>query len=211
MTVALKYAILFVLVVLMIGAADTSFAALVLNEIMADPASDWDGSGSYSFRDDEWLEVLNTGPGVEDLSQYYVRDIPDPEPHLQLFGLLEPGQAQVFFGGDAVAWQQVNDITVTGLSLNNTGDTVELLRWTGSDYQLVYSAVFTDHEAEDERSSGRDPATGQWLLFDALNPHLGTQEPLGTGCAPSPGAPNQCVVQVPTQPAAWDQVKSLYR
>src|SRR6267378_3583905 len=38
-----------------------SASALSLNEICAGPAHDWDGSGTFSSRDDEWVEVVNTG------------------------------------------------------------------------------------------------------------------------------------------------------
>ncbi len=34
---------------------------LQLNEILAAPARDWDGSGAFSSRDDEWVEVINSG------------------------------------------------------------------------------------------------------------------------------------------------------
>ena len=34
--------------------------ALRLNEFLAGPARDWDGSGLFSSRDDEWVELQNT-------------------------------------------------------------------------------------------------------------------------------------------------------
>jgi hypothetical protein len=30
----------------------------LINEVMADPARDWDGSGTYSYRDDDALHTL---------------------------------------------------------------------------------------------------------------------------------------------------------
>jgi hypothetical protein len=128
--------------------------------------------------------------------------------------VLQPEAVLVVFGSDAVLWQQQNDVNVSGLSLNNTGDTVELVRVEDGDLvteTIVDSVSYADHEAEDERSGGRDAETGQWLLFDGLNPYQGDDIPTGTGCMPSPGQVNTCTPEVAARPAAWDQVKSLYR
>src|SRR5205814_6900732 len=43
---------------------------LKLNEFLAGPARDWDGSGALSTRDDEWIEVMNGGAAPLDLSGY---------------------------------------------------------------------------------------------------------------------------------------------
>ena len=187
-------------------------AAVVLSEILADPATDWNGDGAINSRDDEWVEVTNTGPDAVDLSAYFLRDALGTEAHLQLSGTLGSGQARVFFGSDAAAWQATQGITVTGLSLNNTGDTVELWRGmpgqTGS--QLDDVDIFADHEAEDDRSSGR-LTDGTWVIFDALNPYTGTLLPGGSGCAPSPGAVNVCRPNVPLEAATWGALKGEYR
>src|SRR5258708_4364252 len=47
---------------------------LKLNEIMAGPARDWDGSGAFSSRDDEWVELVNTSAGTLDLAGYFITD-----------------------------------------------------------------------------------------------------------------------------------------
>ena len=41
-----------------------SHASLSINEIMGDPATDWDGDGEYEYRYDEWVELYNPGPGA---------------------------------------------------------------------------------------------------------------------------------------------------
>jgi len=211
MTIAQKMAIAMCVSLIVFALGTPVLGAVVINELMADPETDWNSSGVPNYRDDEWVEVYNNGTGVENLAAYYLRDITDDTPHLQMSGLLQPGQVMVFYGGDAVAWQQDNDVTVSGLSLNNTGDTVEVVFWDGIDYRVIDSVSYTDHEAEDERSSGRDPLTGAWTLYDGLNPHTGSQEPLGSGCLPSPGAPNDCPPLVPVKRTSWDGLKSLYR
>src|SRR5437867_12391956 len=58
------------------GASPERSAApsLVLNEFMAGPARDWDGTGTFSSRDDEWVEVRNPDPGTLDLTGYLLSD-----------------------------------------------------------------------------------------------------------------------------------------
>lgn len=188
-------------------------AVVQLSEIMADPASDWDGNGEAHYRDDEYIEVTNTGPDAVDLIGYFVRDALGDEAHLHLFGVLAPLEAAVFYGSNAVAWQQEFGHATTGLSLNNGGDEVEL--WLGDPAYpgatLVDMHIYVDHEAEDDRASGRLHLNGDWALFDGLNPYTGTTEPLSTLCDPSPGTLNDCQPNVPATAVTWGGVKSLYR
>src|SRR5256885_1351848 len=48
--------------------------ALRINEFLAGPARDWDGSGTFSSRDDEWVEVMNPGATVTALDGYFLTD-----------------------------------------------------------------------------------------------------------------------------------------
>ena len=66
--------------------ADT---ALHLNEILAGPARDWDGSGAFSSRDDEWVEVVNTGGVALDGSSFYLTD-GDSIPRFGFTGITSP-------------------------------------------------------------------------------------------------------------------------
>jgi hypothetical protein len=187
-------------------------AAVVLSEILGDPARDWNGSGAVDSRDDEWVEVLNTGPDAVDLAEYYLRDALGTEPHLRLSGLLATGEVRVFYGSDAAAWQTAQGLTLTGLSLNNAGDTVELHRGVPGEpgSQLVDVYIYRDHEAEDDRSSARLP-NGTWILFDYYLPYSGSLTPGGSGCAPSPGVVNVCEGNVADERSSWGGLKSDYR
>ncbi len=195
-----------------LGGAD-SLAQIVLSEMLADPANDWNGDGEVHYRDDEWIEVTNVGAYSVDLSIFHIKDALGDDPQLYLFGTLDPGQAAVFYGSDAVAWQQANGLSVTGLSLNNAGDTIELVMGLPGepDQQLVDFYIYLDHEADDDRASGRLPATGEWALFDGLNLYDGSTEPLGTGCNPDPGIVNVCIPNVADYPTSWGKVKADYR
>jgi hypothetical protein len=155
---------------------------------------------------------LNTGPESVDLSAYYVRDALGVEAQLRLSGILGPGQVALFYGSDADAWQAGQGLPITGLSLNNAGDTVELHLGdpASGGSTLVDAYIFADHEAEDDRASGRKSDL-TWGLFDGLNPYNGSQEPLGTGCMPSPGAVNICQPELAGEASTWGQVKDVYR
>ena len=193
----------------------TADAAVIINEILADPARDWDGDGTVDSRDDEWVEVLNTGPDTVDLTAYWLRDDAAGGPRLNLFGVLAAGQAAVFYGSQAVAWQQETGQTVAGLSLNNGGDRVVLLRTVAGSDPLMYEDVdavdYTDHQAEDDRSCGWSEQRDQWLLFDALLPYGGSLEPGGSGCAPTPGAANLCDSSVDVTDSSFGALKAAYR
>jgi hypothetical protein len=183
---------------------------LRLNEFLAGPARDWDGSGALSTRDDEWVEVMNVGSAPLDLSGFFLTD-GDRLPRYGLSGTLDPGARKLVFGRDAVEWERANGYPVFGLSLGNTGDQVMLWHASGGDTSLVDSYAYLSHEAGSDRAVGRAPdGTGEWLLFDALNPYTGSTPPLGTGCAPTPGDPNLCV-PTPALHATWGRIKVLYR
>ncbi len=186
---------------------------IILNEIMADPASDWDGDGTVDFKNDEWIEVMNVGPDVIDLSTYWLRDDTGDEPHLQLHGLIAPGNVAVFYGSEAVAWQQAQGISTVGFSLNNSGDVVRLLRTIpgSTELELMFVAHYEDHMAEDDRSSGFNLNLYDWELFDALNLYTGTLEPGSTGCVPTPGIPNMCDGPVANEASSFGSVKAIFR
>jgi hypothetical protein len=162
----------------------------VLNEILADPANDWDGDSSYSFRDDEWVEIYNPGPGDLDLTGVAIGD-GDGIPLMMLDGTLPEEGHRVVYGSEAYAFQQANGWSAYGLRLGNDGDTVTLLHIVEPDTLLIDAYTYLTHEADDDRSSGRHPdGSGTWELFDALNPYTGTDSPAGNGLPPTPGGPN---------------------
>lgn len=204
-----------VLILLGIAALVPGLAAaeLVINELLADPADDWNGDGEIDPTLDEWVEVYNPGPGPITLTGYWLRDGLGETPHLNLFGTLAAGEVAVFYGHHAVAWQGENGGGSSGLSLNNSGDTVELLRTNADEpdqLDVVDTHAYMDHTAEDDRASGRLPDGGQWSLFDGLNPYEGALEPQGTGCEPTPGAVNECPGGTPAATESWSAVKATF-
>jgi len=140
------------------------------------------------------LEIMNTGTSPVDLTKYRISDASAATSYrFALSGTLAPGQVKVYFGSDVVAWQAANGVSQLGLSLNNSGDTVFLYDVTGNTPDVADSYTYASAEVLDDRSAGRMPnGTGNWVIFDGLNPYKGAQPPNPTGCSPSPGAATQC-------------------
>ena len=186
------------------AAVDTG---LRLSEVLAGPARDWDGDGAYDSRKDEWLELVNTGATPLDLTPFRVADI-DSTIRFELSGTLQPGAALLVTGGMAEAQQRTLGRTVTGLSLNNTGDAVIVFRVDGADTVRVDGRRYTGIEGATDRSTGwmNDPSV--WVLFDKFNPYSGSGEPKGTGCAPTPGQRNGC--PSPASETSWGKIKQMY-
>jgi hypothetical protein len=185
-------------------------AALQLNEILAGPARDWDGSGTVSTRDDEWVEVINTGGGSITLDGYLITD-GDSIPRYGLSGTLAAGEHLMITGKTSLDWERLVGQPAFGLSLANTGDSVILWQIVGPDTVVVDRYTYKSHEAAADRSVGRSPdGSGAWVLFDNLNPYTGSTLPVGTNCPPTPGAANGCDV-TPARKTTWGEVKHIYR
>ena len=125
---------------------------ILLNEILAGPARDWDGSGVLSTRDDEWVEILNVGPGPLDLAGWLLTD-GDAIPRFALSGILAAGERHVVYGKDAYDWEKAHGQPAFGLSLANTGDKVMLWQVTGADTVLMDSYAYASHEAAADRAT----------------------------------------------------------
>ncbi len=209
----LKFLGLGLVVFLVLLAPTVGYASLCVNEIMADPASDWDGDGAYDYKDDEWVELYNTGPGHVDLEEFALSDDED----LWTFGfepgeVLAVGEAIVIYGSQSVAWQQTHGHSSYGFRLSNDGDTVVLWQIAGGDTLLVDTHTFNTYEADDDRSTGRNPdGIGDWEIFDGLNPYGGSTPPFGNGLDPTPGLPNAGDPPVNAMGVTWGEVKSLFR
>jgi hypothetical protein len=193
------------------AAPDTAAANvdLVVNEILADPARDWDGDGAVSSSEDEWVEIFNRGAMEIDLSTIRLGDA-DKNWGFGFAGSLPPGGRITVYGSDSKLWQQANGVSAFGLRLANSGDTVALWQLVGSDTTLVDSYTYLSHEAVDDRASGRRPdGVDHWELFDGLNPYTGDQSPIGNGCAPTPELTNNCVT--PVEETTWGELKARHR
>jgi hypothetical protein len=181
----------------------------VLNEVLADPASDWDGDQEINTTNDEWVEIVNAGDVPADLDGLRLGDLERGWAY-GFTGTLPVEGRLVVYGSSSKVWQQENGVSAFGLRLANTGDTVVLWRLTEADTVIVDQYTYLDHEADDDRASGRRPdGAPNWELYDAMNPYTGSTLPLGNGCAPTPGQSNNCIT--PVEEATWGRIKASQR
>ena len=180
-----------------------------VNELLADPGIDWNGDTVVSFKDDEWVEIVNTSATPVDLANLRLSDGGTRALRYGFSGTLAPGAVRVVYGSDSVAWESANSLGSSGLSLNNAGDQVRLWSIAGTDTLLVDSYTYVAFEVLNDRAPGRVPdGADTWQLFDGLNPYTGSTPPLGTGCNPTPGQRNVC--PTPVEPVTWGDVKRIF-
>ena len=197
------------LVLFLVLSARFCSAQLVINEILASPSIDWNGDNVYTYRDDEWVEVYNNTEGSIVLDGYRLADA-ETTWRYGFSGVLPARGYLVIFGDASYAWERAHAYPAYGLSLSNTGDTVQLWQFVGADSFLVGSYAYGKNAAGTNRSVGRKPdGVEDWYIFDALNPYTGTTPPLGTGCAPSPGSANGCAT--PVESETWSRIKTLFK
>jgi len=179
-------------------------AQVVLNEIMPDPARDWDGDSVYNYRDDEWVEILNHGGEPVQLEGYRIATA-DTAWRYELSGSLAPAEHLVVFGSESYAWEKMNGYPAFGFRMNNSGGRVQLWKLGDQDTVLVDEVEYTDSQATDDCSYGRHPSGGvDWEVFDGLDP-MGSG---GNGCNPSPGASNDCDSAL--RAVTWGRIKMIY-
>lgn len=200
------------LVLAVILDGDVARAELRLSEALSAPASDWDGDGTVDYKGDEWVEILNTGPAVEDLDGVFLKDATGDAYHYGFHGTLAAGEVLVVYGSDAVQWQADNGAGSSGLSLNNSGDGLELWRDIAEPriFQALDMLPIPSHAAAADRSIGWSTATSSWVLHDGLNPYSGQALPGPTGCEPSPGVRNHCDGLVPVEASSWGTLKARF-
>jgi hypothetical protein len=184
-------------------------ADIVINEILASPSVDWDGDGSYYYRDDEWVEIFNRSDSPVNLDGYRLAD-DDTTWRYAFSGVLYPHAHLVVYGSQSYEWERANGYPAYGLSLSNSGDTVRLWRFQGTDSLELDACAYGTAAAGTDRSIGREPdGTEEWYIFDALNPYSGSDPPVGTDCPPTPGQRNGCATGIDV--GTWGSIKALFR
>ncbi len=168
-------------------------AGVVINEIMADPgAADSNCDGVIDTTDDEFVEIVNVGPGAVDLSDATLSDANGVVYTFPAGTVVDELEAVVVFsGGTAVLDGSASgvapwcvDVTrranllVAGrsLSLNNTGDTVTLADSGGA----VLDEYAYGSTAGDDQSIVRSP--------ELIGVNFVKHGTVGTGDLASPGS-----------------------
>ncbi|MEM9386896.1 MAG: lamin tail domain-containing protein [Pseudomonadota bacterium] len=159
-------------------------ATLVLNEFQYDPASDTagdaNGDGIRDGSEDEFIELVNAGTDVLDISDWTIADQVDVRHEFAPGTLLAPNCGIVVFGGGAPTGEFGGFTVATAssglLGLNNGGDTIFIADGSGA---LVTEFTYDGSLAADQ-SATRDPD-----LLGAFVPH--TTAIGGEGALFSPG------------------------
>lgn len=186
-------------------------AQLRITEILSAPGMDWNSDGSVDSKLDEWVEITNTGTEPVDLQDVFLRDGTGTAWHYGFSGTLAPGEIALITGSASLQWQEANGAGTSGLSLNNSGDLVELWRAPeGGEASLLDAATVPGHAAASDRSYAWLQGQGIWILHDGLNPYGGNLVPTGTGCDPSPGQSNLCTAGVPIEDLSFGRVKAVW-
>ena len=147
------------LIVMSLLSSPTARAGLVFNEIHADPSEDASCDGAIDTVGDEFVEIVNLGPGAVDLLD---ATLSDAQSVRHTFGplVLQEGDVVVLFGGDPVVFDGtgphpwcvdagpgVTVISTGTLSLNNGGDDLIL---AASDGTLLASVSYPSTAGDDQ-------------------------------------------------------------
>lgn len=177
-------------------------SAVTINELLADPPAgidgDANGDGIRDTADDEFVEIVNSSGAPVDLTGWEIHDATGLRHAFAAGPVLQAGEFYVVFGGGTPTGIPAgSEVASTGgLSLNNTGDSVQLIGADG----VLRDAHSYGSEANADQSLIRVPdGTGAWT-------RPGDQ---GFPWAFSPGESNVGTTAVTA--TSWSRVKSLYR
>ena len=159
-----------------VAASNCDPVAIVINEILADPApdipGDSNGDGTRNSTEDEFIEFYNTGLADFDISGYVISDGSnggDNTRHTFEQGTVIPANSflVVFGGGTPTGFANGTAIVSSsgGLGLNNGTDSVILKNASGG---VVLQVDYTD--GGNDQSIGRSPDfTGDFALHTTIS------------------------------------------
>ncbi len=146
----------------MLLAVNLAGADVLINEMLANPATDWNGNGEVGGMDDEFIELYNSGNESLDVSGYVLKDTvfrSTPGEYTLANGtVIGPEEFLVIF------------VSKSGVFQGNDGDAIKLYDPSGD---LVDEKEY--NTTTEDVSFARIPDGGEW----------------GNSTAPSPGKPNQ--------------------
>ena len=186
-------------------------AAPRISEVLCAPTADYDLDGEVNTKSDEFVEIHNASAAAVDLTDFYLRDGTGDAYHYGFSGSIPAGGTLVVTGTMAQVWQADNDAGTSGLSLNNTGEVVELWHAPPDETAVLVDVVTVPpHAASAGRSYVWDPAVDDYVLHDGLAPYAGSAIPAGNGCPPGPGLPGTCDTSVPVRTIGFGSLKAAF-
>lgn len=169
--------------------------AVVLNEFLPRPASDWNGDGKVNSRD-EYIEIINMDTQAINLKGWKLADAPGGSSAFTLPDLtLQPRQVARFFALE------------TGISLSDAGDTVRLIKPDGRTADLWNYPIVT---AKDQTWCRLPDGSGAWGFVCLPTPgrpnaRLGSEPgaPVERPTPPPPAASSDCLLPDTAPQAFW--------
>ena len=165
---------------------------LVINEILADPASDLsgdsNGDGTRDASEDEFVEIINNETTIQDLSGFTLSDAFGVRHTFPANTKVQPGESIVVFGGGTPTniYGVVQTASSGLIGLNNSGDNVILA--SGS---TIIASFTYGSEGGDNQSLGRNPdITGSFEKHSTFAP---------SGSLFSPGKRNDNASPLPVE------------
>ena len=153
------------------------FADLVINEVLFDPApgNDVNQDGSYDPNNDEFIEIVNTGPLAVDLTGYQLADAGGDTytfPSL----ILRPLEAVVLFrGGNPPARLNDAEVLISDIGLNNDGETIT---FSDNTFNVIQTVSWASNSEAEDQSLNRDPdLTGNFAASSTIAGFSGTETP----------------------------------
>ena len=145
-------------------------AAVFINEILADPPSgigDANGDGLVSTTQDEFVELVNTGPDSVSLAGWQLSDALQVR-HTFSSSTLIPAYDffVVFGGGSPQGFANVATASTGGLSLNNSGDTLTLRDAAAA---LIDTVTYGSEGGHDVSLTRSPDATGAFVLHNSVS------------------------------------------
>ena len=164
-------------------------AAILINEVLADPAGDANGDGSVHSTRDEFVELVNTEADPLSLAHWSLSDLTQVRPiFAETASIPGRGFFVVFGGGSPQGFTDASVASSGGLGLNNTGDTITLR--DGS--SLLVDTFTYGNEGGHDVSLTRSPdATGGFSLHSAVSAQTF-----------SPGTTTEGLAHLPAPPSA---------
>ena len=174
-------------------------AVIVINEVLADPSAvfgDANGDGVIHTTQDEFIELVNTGPDAVALAQWTLADLVQVRHRFSDTASIPGLGFFVVFGGGAPAgFSDVAVASTHSLGLNNTGDTITL-----RDAQaLLIDALTYGAEGGMDVSLTRSPdATGAFVQHTSITSRLFSPGTTVDGAATLPGPSPDPVMPEPS-------------
>ena len=142
-------------------------AAILINEVLADPAGDANGDGSVHSTRDEFVELVNTGPTSVPLSHWTLSDLVQVR-HVFAEDTLISGRGffVVFGGGTPQGFMDFATASSGGLGLNNPGDTLTLRDASAS---LIDSFAYGPEGGMDVSLARSPDATGGFVQHSSVS------------------------------------------